>query len=48
MRIIDFKGKMKKLFEMSSLEILSSYLGIQVNYIEGRLHSKGFCLENYL
>ena len=34
-RILEFKDKMKSLFDMTDLGLLKSYLGIQVNQLEG-------------
>ena len=36
-RILEFKDKMKSLFDMTDLGLLKSYLGIQVNQLEGEI-----------
>ena len=36
-RILEFKEKMKSLFDTTDLELLKSYLGIQVNQLEGEI-----------
>ena len=36
-RILEFKDKMKSMFDMTDLALLKSYLGIQVNQLEGEI-----------
>ena len=36
-RILEFKDKIKSLFDMTDLRLLKSYLGIQVNQLEGEI-----------
>ena len=36
-RILEFKDKMKSLFDMTDLGLLKSYLGIQVNQLDGEI-----------
>ena len=35
--ILEFKDKMKSLFDVTDLRLLKSYLGIQVNQLEGEI-----------